>query len=94
MTTAPPSIFARDDTMFGVCEALAEDFGVRSNLLRLAFALGVFWSPVAAAASYAGLGLLVAVARRLVPEPRQLQAEASTAEAGEAESWDDFAEAA
>ena len=94
MTTAPPSIFARDDTMFGVCEALAEDLGFRSNLLRLGFALALFWNPVAAAACYAALGLLVAVTRWLVPEPPATAVEqGGAAPAGDA-AWEDFAEAA
>ncbi|MFN3389397.1 MAG: PspC domain-containing protein [Allosphingosinicella sp.] len=91
----PPSIFARDDTMFGVCEALAEDFGIPSNLLRIALALALFWSPFAAAAAYVGAGLLVAAVRWCVPDPRRSVEEAAAeAAAPTPAEWPDFAEAA
>ena len=93
MSSVPPSIFARDDTMFGVCEALGEDLGISANLLRMALALSLFWNPFATAAIYAGCGVLVFVLRWLVPNPPVAAPEAPQA-AEEAESWDDFAEAA
>ena len=64
------SVLTRDDTFFGVCEALGEDFGFHPNLLRLAFALTLFFSPLAAVAGYAAAGLVVAATRWLVPNPR------------------------
>ena len=65
-----PSVIARDDTFFGVCHALGEDFRFPPNLLRLALALALFWNPAAAIGAYAGLGLIVGVSRWLVPNPR------------------------
>ena len=75
--------------MFGVCEALGEDLGIPSNLLRVALALALFWNPVATAATYAGLGVLVFVLRWLVPDPAAAEAEepAAAAEAGAAADW-------
>ena len=95
MSSVRPSIFARDDTMFGVCEALGEDLGISANALRVAIALALFGSPVAAAATYAGLGVLVFVLRWLVPDSAAPEAEdaAADTEAGAAADWP-YAEAA
>lgn len=70
-----PSVFARDDTFFGVCQALGEDFRFPPTLLRMAFALALFWNPLASLGAYAAAGMLVALSRLLVPNPR-LPAEA------------------
>ncbi|HEX8513376.1 MAG TPA: PspC domain-containing protein [Allosphingosinicella sp.] len=70
MQTSQPSVFARDHTFFGVCEALGEDLGFSPVFLRLAFAVGLFLSPVAVIAAYAGLGVLVAFTRFVAPDPR------------------------
>lgn len=94
------SIFTRDDTMFGVCEAIGEDFGLPTTSLRLTFALVLFWSPVAALAGYALAGLLVALSRWLVPEPVAAEAEAAQAAAAnddlqqQAQAWEELAHAA
>ena len=65
-----PSLLTRDDTFFGVCEGLGEDFGFHPNFLRLAFAGMLFWNPTAALAAYAAAGVVVALTRWLVPEPK------------------------
>jgi phage shock protein C len=62
------SIVARDDTLLGVCFALGEDFGFNPVYLRVLFALLLFWSELAAVGAYAGLGMIVAFTRWLVPE--------------------------
>ena len=69
MTDTQPNLFTRDDTFFGVCEALGEDIGVHSNWLRLAFAGAFFFAPAAVVASYFGLGLVVALTRWIAPSP-------------------------
>ncbi len=82
MQTFQPSPIARDHTLFGVCEALGEDLGFSPVLLRIAFSVGLFFSPVGALALYAGLGLLVAFTRLVAPNPRPAaaaQAEADLA---------------
>ena len=71
MQTAQPSVFARDHTLFGICEALGEDLGFSPVLLRIALSVGLFFSPVGALCVYAGLGLLVAFTRLVAPNPRQ-----------------------
>jgi len=69
MTTAQPSLFARPDTFFGVCEGLGEDFGFNAQWLRLGLAVMLFWSPAAVFGFYAVAGLLVFASRRLFPNP-------------------------
>lgn len=68
MTSKRPNLFTRDDTFFGVCEGLGEDLHLPSNLVRLAFVPLLFLYPVAAFGLYAGLGVLVALTRWLVPD--------------------------
>lgn len=59
----------RPHTFLGVCEAVGEDFGFPPELLRVAFGVGLFFNPMIALGSYFGLGLLVALSRRLFPNP-------------------------
>ena len=94
------SVFARDDTMFGVCEALGEDFGFNPNILRVLFGIGLLWGPATAIALYAGCGLLVAASRWLVPEPRAISVPSVDASVGrdgvndQGRAWEDVALAA
>ena len=81
-------VFARDDTMFGVCQALGEDFGFNPNILRILIGVGLFWGPLTAIALYAGCGLLVAASRWLVPEPRVIALGPADAPANEDELED------
>lgn len=71
------SIIARDDTLLGVCHAIGEDFGFNPLFLRIAFAVVLFLSPVAAFAGYAVLGAVVAFSRWMVPGPVATAPEAS-----------------
>ncbi|HEY0013748.1 MAG TPA: PspC domain-containing protein [Allosphingosinicella sp.] len=64
------NLFFRDDTFFGVCQGLGEDTGVPPTLLRMGFAVMLFWNPLAGAGAYAALGLVVAIARFVFPVPR------------------------
>ena len=64
------NLFTRDDTFFGVCEGLGEDLRLPSNLFRIAFSLGFFFSPQGAVIIYAALGALVLVSRLVFPAPR------------------------
>ena len=82
------NLFTRDDTMFGVCEALGEDFGFDPLWLRITLALMLLWNPVASAAFYAGAALLVLASRLLAPNPRR----AAPVEAEEAEAVEPDAE--
>ncbi|MFL6843829.1 MAG: PspC domain-containing protein [Allosphingosinicella sp.] len=64
------NIFTRDDTLFGVCQALGEDLGFNPNWLRVALAATVLWNPVAVLGIYAALGILVVFTRWIAPTPR------------------------
>ena len=79
MNDASTSLLARDDTFFGVCAGIGEDFGFSPNWLRIALAVALFWSPVATIGAYVGAGAVVALSRWLVPNPR-IAAEAPAAE--------------
>ncbi len=69
--------FFRDDTIFGVCEALGEDFGFNPNILRALIGAGLLFDPMMAAATYGVGAVLVTVSRLLVPD---LPKEAETAQ--------------
>jgi phage shock protein C len=64
------NLFTRDDTFFGICEALGQDLGFNANLLRVALGVAVLWNPVVVLSVYAGLGVLVAVSRFAFPDRR------------------------
>ncbi|MBW0145086.1 PspC domain-containing protein [Sphingomicrobium clamense] len=68
-TEKTPNIMMRNDTIFGVCEALGEDFGFNAQWLRVGFILPLFWFPVQMIALYFGLGLFVMISRMLFPTP-------------------------
>lgn len=70
MQTAQGNIFTRDDTFFGVCEALGEDFGFNAQYLRLALGVMVLVSPTAVVASYAAAAVVVVFSRLVAPNPR------------------------
>ena len=70
------SFIAREDTLLGACFALAEDFGINPLYLRVAFALGLFFSPAGAIAAYAATFVVVTVSRLAAPDPLPVEAEA------------------
>ena len=57
----------RADTLFGVCQALADDLGINPLWLRIPLASAILFTPTGAIATYFGLGLLVLVSRMLFP---------------------------
>ncbi|HYI64552.1 MAG TPA: PspC domain-containing protein [Allosphingosinicella sp.] len=74
MQVSQPSLIARDDTFFGVCAGLGEDFGFNPLFLRVAFAAALFFNPLAALGAYAAAGLVVLLARLISPNPRRAAA--------------------
>jgi phage shock protein C len=80
MSERQPNLLTRDDTFFGVCQAIEEDFGIPSNLLRVAFGIPVIFFPMQVLTVYFGLGAIVLLSRLLAPRPRR-QAAARAAEA-------------
>lgn len=61
------NLFTRHDTLLGICEGAGEDLRISPNLIRAGFALGLFFNPVAAIATYVGLGVLVLATRLIFP---------------------------
>lgn len=86
MPASRQNMFTRDDTFFGVCEALGEDFRIPSNLLRLVFALAFFWNPVAVTGIYFAIGALVLLTRLIAPGPRPAETAPPPAAAQQAEA--------
>lgn len=83
-TTAHANVFTRDDTFFGICQALGEDFGFSPNWLRLAIGVGLLFAPLATLGAYVGAGVVVALSRLIAPDPRRaakVEAEAASAPA-------------
>ena len=70
MPTHQPSLLARDDTFFGVCQAIGDDFGFNPNWLRVALPVLLFLNPTLTLAGYAAAGVVVFVSRWFYPEPR------------------------
>ena len=76
MQAAQTNILARDDTFFGVCEALGEDFGFNAQYLRIALGVLLIWNPIAVIAGYLVAGAVVALSRWLAPNPAFAEASA------------------
>jgi phage shock protein C len=79
------NLFTRDDTFFGVCEALGEDLRFNANWLRAALGVLLLWNPAAVLGTYAALGAVVLVTRLVAPNPRK-PAAAARLEAPQAEA--------
>ena len=60
----------RSHTIFGVCEAIGEDFGFNPVWLRVLLAASVLASPTWAIATYFALGAVVLASRLLFPKPQ------------------------
>lgn len=66
----------RSHTIFGVCEAIGEDFGFNPVWLRALLAVGVLASPTWAIVTYLALGVIVLASRLLYPKAKAEAAEA------------------
>ena len=71
-----PALPLRSHTIFGVCEAIGEDFGFNPILLRVPFAASVLWSPVGAMGAFLGLGLVILGSRLMFPKVEAASVEA------------------
>jgi phage shock protein C len=85
MPHSQPPLWARDHTLFGVCEGLGEDFGFNPLFLRVPLAALLLVNPVAVVAAYAGGAALVLASRLLIPNPRPAAAALPAAAEAEAE---------
>ena len=63
--------FTRGDTIFGICQSIADDFGFDPLYLRVLFALGLFVSLKWSALVYLGLGGFVLASRLFFAVPAQ-----------------------
>jgi phage shock protein C len=57
--------FTRADTIFGICQSIADDFGSNPLYLRVLFAFGLFASLKWSVLAYLGLGVFVLASRLL-----------------------------
>ena len=58
-TPAKPPISSRSAPIFGVCEALGDDFGISANWFRAALAPLMIWQPVLTLVGYFAVAALV-----------------------------------
>lgn len=89
------NLFLRNDTIFGICEGIGQDFGFNANYLRVALCSLLYFNPVAVIGGYFALGAAVALSRWLYPVPRTSIAPqlAAQPEAAAADNEDDDSEA-
>lgn len=91
------SLPLRSHTIFGVCEAVGEDFGFNPVYLRIPFSAIVLYSPLLAIGAYLALGVVVLASRLLFPtrkETSQARLETVAAEPVRATPLPEFAKAA
>lgn len=74
MTAKTTNPFMRDDTIFGVCQAIGDDFGFNPMWLRIPLAVPVVFAPWYSVAAYAALGLAVLASRFLFPDRKRASA--------------------
>lgn len=68
------NLFLRNDTIFGICEGIGQDFGFNANYLRVTLCALLYLNPIAVIGGYFALGAAVALSRWLYPVPRTAQA--------------------
>jgi phage shock protein C len=73
-----PALPLRSHTIFGVCEAIGEDFGFNPVFLRVPIATAVILNPLIAFGTYFALGAVVLASRLLFPDRRVIIADAQT----------------
>ena len=64
----------RPHNIFGVCEALGEDFGINPLWIRVPFAASVLVSPLWSVVAYLAVGLVVLGSRLLFPARKSAKA--------------------
>ena len=69
----PVPVTLRAHTIFSIPEAIGEDFGFKSVLLRVPFAASVLISPAWAIGAYLMLGAIVLLVAGPVPEAAYLR---------------------
>lgn len=64
---ADTPLYAREDTMLGVCEGLGQELGIHANWFRIALLLALFWNPTAVVVGYLAIGVALAAFRWVFP---------------------------
>lgn len=72
-TTIKPPISKRAEPIFGVCEALGDDFGINPHWIRAAIVPLLIWQPLWTFAGYALVGLIVLASRLVFPDVQEAQ---------------------
>ena len=89
-TATDTNVFLRNDTIFGTCQAIGDDFGFNANWLRVPLAASLLASPWGGIALYLGLSVLVLASRLLFrSKPVPAAAVAAPAHTVEIEANDD-----
>ena len=68
MRPATTNLLFRNDTIFGVCEAIGQDFGFHPNWLRVTLGSLIYFAPVAVIGGYFAAGAIVALTRWIAPD--------------------------
>lgn len=76
MTTAATPETGHKDNLFGICNALGEDFGFNPLWLRIVLAASFIFAPVQIISGYFAVGAAVLVSRLLFPKPKADKASA------------------
>lgn len=71
MTAKTTNPFMREDTIFGVCQAIGDDFGFNPMWLRIPLAVPVVFAPWYSVIAYAALGMAVIASRVLFPDRKR-----------------------
>ncbi len=79
MQASHGNLILRTDTLLGVCQAIADDFGFNPIYLRIALAVSLLWNPTAVIGGYLALGVVVMLSRLIFPNPRRCPAQADAA---------------
>ncbi|MGN6278011.1 MAG: PspC domain-containing protein [Sphingomonas sp.] len=74
-SSANQALFNRPDTLLGVCEGIGREFGFHPNILRIALAIPMIWSPVAVVGTYFGLGAALWISHKIAPNRRSAAVE-------------------
>jgi len=89
-TATDTNVFLRNDTIFGTCQAIGDDFGFNANWLRVPLAASLLASPWGGIAFYLGLSVLVLASRLMFrSKPASVAIAAAPAQIVEIEANDD-----
>lgn len=80
MTAKTTNPFMRDDTVFGVCQAIADDFGFNAMWLRIPLVVPVLFAPWYSVIAYSVLALAVVASRVLFPDRKRASANTEVVE--------------